>query len=439
MKTIQDHFRRASEVMPGGVNSSTRLNKARGVPFYASRGRGAYVWDIEGKRHIDMCCGHGAALLGHSHPAIKAAMKTATKIGYVPIFETEYHEELARELCRVIPCAERVRFCNSGSEGTLHLLRVCRAYTGKKKIIRIEGHFHGYHELIYIGGQPPEAHFNENRTRPYIESVGIPEEFAQLIIPIPYNDEEALKETVERYADEAAVMILEPVNYNSAGIMPQPGYLELARKLTREAGIVLFFDEIQSAFKKSIGGGQQDFGVTPDVCTLGKAVGGGMPLTVFAGKAEIMDRYKPVGDVQHSGTFNAHIISVLGGLAFIRELQKPGFYPKLQKLEKRFHEGIDRIIKDNDLNMVVPHHGARFNILLGRKSPAVRYEDTFCHDTKLFLKLLKEMWEQGVYFHDYGGGPCHHGYSIQHSEGDIDEVLNIMETVLMNNKEALRV
>ena len=163
-----------------------------------------------------------------------------------------------------------------------------------------------------------------------------------------------------------------------------------------------------------------------------------MPLTIFGGKAEVMDLYKPVGDVQHSGTFNAHIISVLGGLAFFGELEKPDFYPNLRRLEKRFHDGIDRIISESDLNMVVPHHGAQLNIQLGRKTPAIRYQDTFCHDKSLFLRIVKDCWERGVYFHDYGGGACHHGYSIQHTEADIDEVLNVMEDVLKVHREELR-
>ena len=438
MPTLKEHYEKARMVMPGGVNSSTRLNKALGHPLFVSKGRGSRVWDIEDREYIDMCMGHGAALLGHAHPALDEAMKKAMEIGYVPVFETPYHEELARTVCKHVPCAQRVRFCNSGSEGTLHMIRACRAFTGRKKILRIEGHFHGYHELIYIGGQPPAEHFAGNREHPFVESVGIPDEFASLIIPIPFNDEQALIDAVEQYADEIAVLILEPVNYNSGGILPQKGYLELARKLTRDAGIVLFFDEIQSAFKKSIGGAQQDFGITPDVCTLGKAVGGGMPLTIFGGKAEVMDLYKPVGDVQHSGTFNAHIVSVLGGLAFFGELEKPDFYPNLRRLEKRFHDGIDGIISGLDLNMVVPHHGARFNILLGRKTPAIRYQDTFCHDKSLFLRIVKDCWERGVYFHDYGGGPCHHGYSIQHTEADIDEVLNVMEDVFKVYREELR-
>ena len=430
MTSMQQHFEFAKQVMPGGVNSSTRVNQAIGMPLFVSRAKGARVWDLEGREFLDMSCGHGAALLGHAHPAIDDALAKATKMGYVHSFETEYHEELARKVCECIPCAEKVRFCTAGSEATLHLIRGCRAYTGRNKIIRFEGHFHGYHELIYIGGHPPQSEFSNNRNKPYIESPGIPEELAELIIPIPFNDPDAIKQAIADHGDETAVVMLEPVNYNCGCIKPQAGYLKLLRELTKQAGIILFFDEIQSSFKKSRGGAQQDFDITPDVCTIGKSLGGGLPLSAFCGKTEIMEIFKPVGPAAHSGTFNAHLVPILAGLAFINETEKPEFYSHLQKLELRFHEGVDSIIAGHDLNMIVPRHGARFNIVFGRKTPAIRYEDTFCHDNELMLRFIKSCWQKGVYFHDYGGAPVHHGYSIQHSVEDIDRVLNVLEEVL---------
>ncbi len=435
MKTRKKQYESAASVMPGGVNSSTRLNQAIGTPFFASRGKGSRIWDIEGNEFVDMCCAHGAGLLGLSHPVIDDAVKKAMELGYLNSFETEYHEELAGLVCNYIPCADKVRFCSSGSEATLHLIRACRGLTGKKKILRIEGHFHGYHELIYIGGHPPEDAFPQNRKNPYVESKGIPDEFADLIIPIPFNDEEALKQAVTEHGDETALFILEPVNYNCGCIKPNPGYLELARKLTEEAGIVLFFDEIQSAFKKSPGGAQQDFGIVPDVCTIGKSLGGGFPLSAFCGKAKVMDMFKPVGPVQHSGTFNAHLIPVLAGIAFLKEIGKNSFYTKLQALEDQFHSGMDEIIEKHDLNMTVPHHGARFNIVLGRKEEPVRYEDTFCHKPGTMFELIRECFTRGIYFHDYGGAPVHHGYSIQHTKEDIERVLMVMEEVLTQMKK----
>ena len=434
----RDHYQKARNVLPGGVNSSTRLNRATGLPFYVSRGEGSRLWDLDGKEYIDLCCAHGAALLGHGHPAVDEALRKAAGIGYVHAHETVYHEELARLVCEHVPCADKVRFCSAGSEATLHMIRACRAYTGRDKIMRVEGHFHGYHELIYIGGHPPQAAFPDNRSNPYVESAGIPRRFAELIIPLPYNDRAALQAAIERHGHETAVLILEPVNYNCAGIQPEPGYLQFAREVTQEAGILLFFDEIQSCFRKSLGGAQADFGVLPDVCTIGKALGGGLPLSAFCGRAEVMEMFQPVGPVQHSGTFNAHLVPVLAGLAFMGEATKPDFYPTLQALEDRFHEGIDGIIRDQDLNMVVTHHGARFNILLGRTTPALRYEDTFCHRNESFLKILRACWERGVYLHDYGGGPAHHGYSIQHTAEDMDRVLEVLETVFRTHKDELQ-
>ena len=433
----QQLYERACRVLPGGVNSSTRLNRAIGMPFYASRAKGSRVWDVEGREYIDMNCAHGAALLGHAHPSLDRALQTAIDRGYLHSFETEYHEELARKVCECVPCAERVRFCSSGTEATLHLLRVCRAYTKREKIIRIEGHFHGYHEMIYIGGHPPESAFGENRTNPYVESPGIPAILSDLIVPIPFNDVEALRRAIERHGEETAAVILEPVNYNCGCIAPDPGYLETARKLTREAQILLFFDEVQSCFKKSRGGAQTDFGVTPDVCTIGKSLGGGLPLSAFCGRADVMELLQPTGPVQHSGTFNAHLVPVLAGLTFLAEIEKPSFYAQLQKLEARFHTGMDRIIRSHDLNMVVPHHGARFDVVLGRRTPARRFEDTFCHSKELMLRIIRACWERGVYFHDYGGAPVHHGYSIQHTENDIDTTLDVLENVLVEEKELL--
>ena len=438
MPTLKSQYAKARKVLPGGVNSSVRLNRALGVPFYVARARGSRVWSIEGREFIDLCCAHGAGLLGHAHPAIERALRKAMALGYANSFETEYHEELARKLCVCIPCADRIRFCSSGSEATLHLIRACRAFTGRDKIIRVEGHFHGYHELIYIGGHPPPVAFGQNRVHPYLESPGIPAAFADFLIPVPFNDVAALTRAIADHGHEAAMVIMEPINYNSGGIMPQPGYLEAVRKLTRDAGIVLFFDEIQSAFKKSPGGAQGDFGVTPDVCTIGKAIGGGLPLSAFCGRAEIMDLFQPVGPVQHSGTFNAHLIPVLAGLAFLEEATKPRFYSHLRKLEGAFHSGVDQIIKTGDLGMIVPHHGARFNILLGRRTPAVRYEDTFCHDKGLMLKIIKGCYDRGVYFHDYGGGPAHHGFSVQHTVQDIARVLDVLAEVLGKLKGRLR-
>lgn len=435
MDLIKAQYEKASKVLPGGVNSSIRFSKARGLPMYVSKAAGSKFRDLNGKEYIDMSCAHGAGLLGNASPLVDEAIKKAMALGYANSFETVYHEELARKVCECIPCADMVRFVGSGSEATLHLIRVCRAFTGKKKIIRMEGHFHGYHEMIYIGGQPPREAFPQNRVRPYIESPGIPEEFAELIVPVPFNDRAALDEAIGKHGSDTAMVILEPINFNTGGIKPEPGYLEYVREVTRREGILLFFDEIQSSFKKSVGGAQLDYGVTPDVCTIGKALGGGLPLSAFCGREEIMRTVKPVGTTQHSGTFNAHLISVMAGLAFINEAKKPYFYDTLEARGARLEDGVNRLIRELDLNMVINRHGSRFNLVFGRKTPPKRYEETFTHEPALMLEFLRGTTEHGVYFHDYGGGPSHHGISIAHTEKDVDNVLASVEDVFKGMKK----
>ncbi|MFA6566967.1 MAG: aspartate aminotransferase family protein [Victivallales bacterium] len=431
MSKAEELFARAKKVMPGGVCSSTRFINAIGRPFYISRGSGSKVYDYEGREYVDMNCAHGASLLGHKHPAIVEAMAKSAELGYICSAETEYQIELAEKLCRLIPCMDKVRFCTSGSEATMHLIRACRGFTGRDKLLRLEGHFHGYHEMIYIGGQPPMDKLEENRKKPYIESAGIPEVFRDLIVTAPFNDLDVLNEVIAANKGKIAALILEPVNYNSGGIKPDPGYMEAIRKITRDNGILLFFDEIQSSFKKSPGGAQQDFGIVPDVCTIGKSLGGGIPLSAFGGRAEIMNMYKPAGTVQHSGTFNAHLTQILPSLAFIDEVVKPYFYKHLQMLEKRLHGGLDRIVRDLGVPVQFPHHGARFNTVMGLKEPPRRYSDLKNHDSKRAFEFFRKCNERGIYCHDYGkGSPGHSGYSIQHTEADIDRVLEVTGAVL---------
>ena len=428
MTKIAEWFERGRRVLPGGVCASTRLNTALGHPLYAQRSEGARLVDVDGREYLDMSCGHGAALLGHGHPAVRQALVRAADMGVCCASDTPYHIELAERLCALIPCAERVRFTNSGSEATLHALRLCRAATGRDLIIRFLGHFHGYHELTYIGGHPPADQLE--RASSYRESPGIPEGMAQFIISLPFNDLDAVEDALKRQGDDVAAVILEPVDFNSGGIPPQPGYLEGLRELSRRHGALLFFDEIQTSFKKSAGGAQQDFGVVPDICTIGKSLGGGLPLSAICGPAELMDRYKPVGDVQHSGTFMAPLPSVLGGLAFIGEVTKPTFYPELLANVDYFHQRLDHIIGRLDLPVQAPHHGARFGLMIGLERPPVDYRDALRHRTDVMLAFIRCAFDAGVYFHDYGGAPCHHGFSAAHTRDDLDRVLAVMEEAL---------
>lgn len=420
----------AAAHLPGGVCSSTRLNRAIGRPFIAARGDGCRVTDADGHQFIDFCCGHGAALLGHAHPAIDEAVRRAAELGHLCAFETEYHGALAAKLCELVPCADMVRFTGSGTEATMHALRLCRAATGREKVLRIEGHFHGYHDQLYIGGHPPVASQPDNRTHPYVESAGIPAAFADYIIPLPFNDLAAASEAVERHGADCCAMILEPVNFNSGGLLPEPGYLRGLRELCDASGVLLFFDEVQTSFKACSGGAQEAFGVVPDLCCLGKALGGGLPLSAIAGRRDLMELYQPVGPVQHSGTFNAPLASVLASLAFLDEIRKPGFYQQLEAVGEQFVEGLLKLAAKHGVPLAAPRHGARCGMVFGGREPLRRYEDVMGHDRQQALAFFRAAHEQGVYFHDYGGQACHHGWSIAHAAADIDEALLRLEAAM---------
>ena len=427
---LQQLYARGRAALPGGVCSSTRFNQAWGKPVYATRTEGSRFWDVEGREFLDMSMSHGATLLGHGHQSLKEICETVWKLGGLCSLDTPFHIDLAEKLCRLVPCGERVRFTNSGSEATLHALRLCRAASGRDKIIRFFGHFHGYHEFTYIGGHPPADQLDA--WPPYRESAGIPLALAELIIPVEYNNPEALEAAVRANRDVAGTILIEPVDYNCACIKPEPGFLECARELANENDLLLFFDEIQSFAKNSPGGAQQDFGVTPDICTIGKSLGAGFPLSAILARADLMDRFKPVGNVAHSGTFNAPLASILGGLAFVSEIEKPAFWETIHSLGERLYRGLDDVARRSPLPVRFQHHGSRFNLIFGTREPVRNYRQSLVHNPEIMLEFCRQTTARGVYFHDYGGGPCHHGYSLAHQPADIDAVLNAVDDSLQS-------
>jgi glutamate-1-semialdehyde 2,1-aminomutase len=425
---LEELFSRGKQAIPGGVCSSTRFNQAWGKPVYASRAKGARFWDIEGREFLDMSMSHGATLLGHAPNCLKEVFDKVWELGVLCSLDTPLHIQLAEELCKLVPCGERVRFTSAGSEATLHALRLCRAVSGRDKIIRFFGHFHGYHEFTFIGGHPPADQLDASP--PYRESAGIPKVMAELIVPVEYNDFAALEAAVEKHKDDVGTILIEPVDFNCGCITPQPGFLEHARKLADEHEMILFFDEIQSFAKKSPGGAQQDFGVTPDICTIGKSLGAGMPMSAILGKAELMDRYKPVGDVAHSGTFNAPLPSILGGLAFVEAIKTAEFWAKINSLGDRLFAGLSEIADRSPVPVRFQSHGSRFGIIFGTREPVTNYRESLCHKPETMLEFCRQTTARGVYFHDYGGGACHHGYSLAHTPDEIDTVLSVMEDSL---------
>lgn len=425
-------YEKAQQYLPGGVSATARYHAALGRPLFMSYGDGAMVYDIDGNAYIDMCISHGASLLGHNHPKIKTAIMQALEMGVICSYETEYHTELARRLSEIIPCGEMSRFSGSGTETLMHAVRLARTATGRQKILKIEGHFHGYADELNFSWT--KAAGPAHAPLPIAESSGIPPALAHDVIVIPYNDKAALDRAFEAHADEIAMLIMEPVNYDSGCILPQPGYIDHCRNLCDSYDVILFFDEVLTAFRLALGGAQEYFGVTPDLCVLGKAFGGGTPISAISGKREVMMHMRPVGDSEHSGTYLAHLTTVLAALAAINTYSEPGFYDSLNARATVFYEGFQDVIDRSGVPVLLKVAGPRFGLHFGLTEDIHRFRDTLDRDEELENIFVRACLERGVYFHV----SPHHGFSAVHTDEQLGEVLNVVADALQVVKQAAR-
>ena len=383
----------------------------------------------------DLCCSHGASLLGHGDPGVRSAVEAVLERGAACSYENELHTELARLLCETIPCFERVRFTGSGSEATMHCLRLARAYTGRSKLLKFEGNFHGYHDQVMFAISTPADRLGpEVAPAVFPGSSGLPAGLEQNLLVLPYNRADLLHEAFARHGAELAAVILEPIYYNAGCVLPTKEFLDALRSLTRQYGAVLIFDEVLSAFRMGPGGAQEYLGVTPDLCTLGKAVGGGFPLSVFGGRSEIMTRLMPEGDCQHSGTYNGHPVAVAAGLAAVQTYRQPGFYDHIHAVGERLYRGLREIFARHAIVARVQGLGARFGIYFGIAEEVRSYRDALKHDRNQMLRFVAAAIVNGVYFHDYGGAACHHGFCAAMTLADVDEVLGRLDRAVAQQK-----
>jgi glutamate-1-semialdehyde 2,1-aminomutase len=428
MNRVVDQYRRACEYLAGGVSSSTRLNSALGHAMLFNRAEGCRVWDLDGREYLDLCCSHGATLLGHGDPRVRLAVERQLATGAACSYESELHTEFARLLCETIPCYERVRFTGSGTEATLHCLRLARAFTGRHKILKFEGNFHGYHDqVMYAIGTPADRLGPENAPALWPGSTGLAAGLDQNLVITPYNRVDLLERAFQEHANDLAAVICEPIYYNAGCVVPTPEFLETMRRLTRDHGVLLIFDEVLSAFRVAPGGAQQYLGVTPDLCTLGKAVGGGFPLSVFGGRREIMDKLMPIGDCQHSGTYNGHPVAVAAGMAAVAAYREPGFYDHIFAVADKLYRGMQAIFARHGVEARVQGLGARFGIYFGITDEVRDYRDAVKHHREQMLRFVATAIGQGVYFHDYGGAACHHGFCAAMTLADVDEALRRLD------------
>jgi glutamate-1-semialdehyde 2,1-aminomutase len=349
------------------------------------------------------------------------------------------HTELARLLCETIPCCERVRFTGSGSEATMHCLRLARAYTGKTRLLKFEGNFHGYHDqVMYAIGTPADRLGPEDAPAVYPGSSGLPEGLDRNLVVVPYNRPDLLEKAFSQHGNELAAVVCEPIYYNAGCIIPTPDFLEALVSLTSQHRVLLVFDEVLSAFRMALGGAQEYLGVKPDLCTLGKAVGGGFPLSVFGGRKEIMDHLMPQGDCQHSGTYNGHVVSVAAALAAITAYREEGFYDHIHAVGRELFEGLNDLFIKHHVNGHVQGLGARFGIYFGLSGRASSYRDAVLHQRQQMLRFVAAAIRHGVYFHDYGGAACHHGFCAAMTLDDVRETLSRLDKAVSELSQAER-
>ncbi len=428
MSRVEEQYRQACEYLAGGVSASTRLNRALGHVLLVERAEGCRIWDLDGREYIDLCCSHGATLLGHGDMRVRHAVERVLARGAPCSYENELHTQLARLLCETVPCCERVRFTGSGTEATMHCLRLARAFTGRSKLLKFEGNFHGYHDqVMYAIGTPADRLGPEEAPTVYPGSAGLPVGMEHNVVVVPYNRVDLLEKAFARHGTELAAVFCEPIYYNAGCIVPSSEFLTALRRQTQEHGVLLIFDEVLSAFRMAPGVAQEYLGITPDLCTLGKAVGGGFPLSVFGGRQDIMARLMPQGDCQHSGTYNGHVVAVAASLAAVTAYRQPGFYEHIHAVAERLYTGLNELFAHHAVPARVQGLGARFGIYFGVPEPIRHYRDAVRHQREQMLRFIAAAARHGVYFHDYGGAACHHGFCAAMTLTDTEEALNRLQ------------
>ena len=392
-------YAEARRVMPGGVNSNARLADATGWPLYVERGEGARVIDVDGNELIDYVIGNGAAILGHAPPPVLAAVTASLARGQT--FAAQHPDEVAlcRRLADVIPCAERVRLAISGSEAVHATLRLASAFTGRRKIVKFEGHYHGWLDNILVSVRPP---LNEagpgDAPIPVPMSRGIPEGALDDVIVLPWNDADALAATLRRDGDDVAAVIMEPVLCNCGVIPPKARYLARAREVTSKAGALLIFDEVITGFRFGLAGAQGMFGVTPDLAAFAKAVAAGFPLAFVAGRAEVMELLAPEGHTVHSGTYNACLPAVVAASATLDVLAADGgaVYGRMRALGERLMAGLRAAAKRHGVPLLVQGIGPVFCALVTDQAEVTDFRSVARADASRLAAFAAALARHGV-------------------------------------------
>lgn len=416
MSKSEQLFEQAQKVIPGGVNSPVRAFKGvGGTPVFIEKAEGAYITDSDGKRYIDYVGSWGPMVLGHNHPAIIDAVLKAVPNGLSFGAPTESEITLAELVCKLVPSIELVRMVSSGTEATMSAIRLARGYTGRDKIIKFEGCYHGHSDSLLVKAGSGALTLGQP------SGPGVPADFAKHTLTCTYNDLDSVREAFEQYPNEIACLIVEPVAGNMNCIPPKADFLQGLRELCTQYGTVFIIDEVMTGFRVALGGAQSYYGVTPDLTTLGKIIGGGMPVGAFGGKKEIMEFIAPTGPVYQAGTLSGNPIAMAAGLACLTELSKAGNEEKLAAQTKTLAEGFKALADKHGVPLTVQYVGGMFGLFFTEQAEINNFQDVMKCDAAKFNRFFHLMLEEGVYL---APSAFEAGFmSLAHSEADIQATL----------------
>ena len=409
MNRSEELFARAVERIPGGVNSPVRaFRSVGGNPLFIARGEGSRIWDADGNEYIDYVGSWGPLLFGHRPPEVLAALEEVLKIGTSFGAPTEREVELAELICRLVPSVEKVRLVNSGTEATMAAIRVARGFTGRDRIIKFDGCYHGHGDSLLVKAGSGVA------TLGLPDSPGVPAVLAELTTVLPFNDVGALEKEFQERGRETACVIVEPIVGNMGCVPPKPGYLQAMRDVTERHGAVLIFDEVMTGFRVAAGGAQQLYGIRPDLTTLGKVIGGGLPVGAYGGRADIMNKVAPAGPIYQAGTLSGNPLAVAAGLAMLRRIEHENPYPKLEALGARLERGLAKS------SVRVNRVGSMFTVFFTNHD-VVDFDSAKTCDIPRFNTHFHSMLRQGIYLAPSQFEAAF--ISTAHTEADIDRTI----------------